>query len=61
MKERKPTNYWIERLAHIAQGITGLDPRMGRKVEPIQPVSEEDVERFLNAFFTQKRGEKDGR
>ena len=58
MEKEKPINYWIERLAHIAQGITGLEPRMGRKVEPIQPVSEEDMERFLNELF---RGKDDKR
>ncbi len=36
------------------EALTGLDPRFGSRVEPIKPVSEEDMERFLTALFTPK-------
>ncbi len=44
----------VVELRNIVKALTGLDPRVGRRVEPIKPVSEEDMERFLTALFTPK-------
>ncbi len=44
----------ILELRKIVKTLTGIDPREGQSIKPIQPVSEEDTERFLNELFTRR-------
>ncbi len=44
----------ILELRKIVKTLTGIDPREGQSIKPIQSVSEEDTERFLNALFTRR-------
>ncbi len=41
----------IVELRAIVESFGGLDPRYGSVIKPIQPISEEDTERFLNQLF----------
>ena len=48
----------IIELRKIVKGLTGIDPREGQVVKPIQPISEEDTKRFLNELFTRRHTAK---
>ena len=43
-------------LRKIVQSLTGMDPRVGQVIRPIQPVSEEDTQRFMNKLFSSRGG-----
>ncbi len=44
----------ILELRKIVKTLTGIDPREGQNKKSIQPISEEDAERFLNELFTRR-------
>ena len=56
-KDITPEEAIIE-LRKIVKGLTGIDPREGHIIRPIQPVSEEDTKRFLNELFTRRHRAK---
>ena len=50
-KDITPEEAIIE-LRKIVKDLTGIDPREGQSLKPIEAVSEEDTKRFLNELFT---------
>ena len=55
MKQNITPEEAVIELRNIVKGMTGLDPREGQVSNPIPKISEDDIERFLNELFTQKK------
>jgi hypothetical protein len=55
MKQNITPEEAVIELRNIVKGMTGIDPREGRVIQPISKISEGDTARFLNELFTQKK------